>query len=141
MGLVLDMVIALSALLAAAYCLLLSRRLRAFTRLDGEVGKAIAVLSQQVDALTIALQAAEQSNTRADSELEKQIARADATARKLELLMAAQQKTPSAESVPCDAPDRVRGSEQFAPFTRSAVHGSDSRPRILRKRDPIGLQR
>lgn len=141
MGFILDLVIACSALLAAAYCLLLSRRLRAFSRLDGDVGKAIAVLSQQVDALTKALHAAEQSNARADSALEQQIARADATARRLELLMAAQHvpATPSAESVSKAAP--TRAEDGFAPFGRSAVHAAETRPRVLRKREPLGEAR
>lgn len=67
MTLLIDLTIALGAFLAAAYCLLLSRRLRALTRLDGDVGAAIAVLSQQVDALTRALQTAAKSSTQAET--------------------------------------------------------------------------
>ncbi|MFN7002430.1 MAG: hypothetical protein ACK4NW_03235 [Roseinatronobacter sp.] len=148
MGLVLDFVIAFSALLAAAYCLLLSRRLRAFTRLDGDVGKAIAVLSQQVDALTRALHAAEQSNARADTALEQQIARADATARKLELLMAAQHRAPAQTDPVQPAAERAEhGAEQFAPrddfapFGRSASAAGDIRSRVLRRREPVGAGR
>lgn len=140
MGFVLDILIGLSALLAAAYCLLLSRRLRAFTRLDGDVGKAIAVLSQQVDALTNALRAAEQSNARADTALEQQIARADATARKLELLMAAQHAPPP-DKMANHVPDRAQEHEDFAPFGRSAAHAPDGRPRVMRKREAFGAGR
>ena len=46
MGILADIAIGSGALLAAAYCMLLSRRLRAFTRLDGDVGRAIALLSK-----------------------------------------------------------------------------------------------
>lgn len=141
MGFFLDMLIALSALLAAAYCLLLSRRLRAFTRLDGDVGKAIAVLSQQVDALTNALRAAEQSNARADTALEQQIARADATARKLELLMAAQHM-PGPEDEETQHPTKkTHEHQEFAPFGRSAVHTTEERPRVLRKREALRAAR
>lgn len=137
----LDMVIASSALLAAAYCLLLSRRLRAFTRLDGDVGKAIAVLSQQVDALTQALRAAEQSNSSANTALEQQIMRADATARRLELLMAAQHGPVAAPPETVSGADSVQAREEFSPFGRSAVHPTDPRTRVLRKREPHGASR
>lgn len=141
MGFVLDMLIAFSALLAAAYCLLLSRRLRAFTRLDGDVGKAIAVLSQQVDALTNALRAAEQSNTRADTALEQQIARADATARKLELLMAAQHMPRAEEPQTARAGEKTEEDEDFAPFGRSRIPAADERPRVIRKREALRAAR
>jgi len=144
---IIDIIIAASALLAAAYCLLLSRRLRAFTRLDGDVGKAIAILSQQVDALTKALHAAEQSNLRSNATLEEQIARADATARQLELLMAAHQQTPAVQ-----ADDETReparsfaatgtGDGEFAPFGRNAQRHGDARQRVIRRRETAGTPR
>lgn len=141
MGFVLDMMIAFSALSAAAYCLLLSRRLRAFTRLDGDVGKAIAVLSQQVDALTNALRAAEQSNARADSALEQQISRAEMTARKLELLMAAQHIPSSKDIETQSAAEKNKSNEEFAPFGRSTIHTAEERSRVLRKRDTVRVAR
>ena len=89
MDLILNLIIGLAALVAAAYCLLLSRRLRALSRLDSDVGAAIAILSRQVDALTSALQAAQTTSTRAEDTLRQTISRADDTIRKLELLLAA----------------------------------------------------
>lgn len=148
MHIIIDIIIAASAFLAAAYCLLLSRRLRAFTRLDGDVGKAIAILSQQVDALTRALQAAEQSSQRSNATLEQQITRADAAARQLELLMAAQQKTPAANHAddrtwePAQA-GTAAGTENcdFAPFGRSTIRPADARQRVIRRREPAGYPR
>ncbi|MCC5955909.1 MAG: hypothetical protein JJU07_07395 [Natronohydrobacter sp.] len=149
MGLLIDLVIAVAALLAAAYCMVLSRRLRALTRLDGDVGKAIAVLSQQVDALTRALHQAEKTNAQASSALDAQIDRADATARRLELMMAAQQggakNTPPMPDVSAVAP-RVHDapadpSSDFAPFGRAGARNGETRPRVLRQREPLGATR
>jgi hypothetical protein len=89
MDLFLNLFVGLGALAAAAYCLLLSRRLRSLSRLDGEVGSAIAILSKQVDALSAALLAAQGTSTRAEDTLRTTIARADDTIRKLEVLVAA----------------------------------------------------
>lgn len=84
-----DIAIGVGALLAAAYCMLLSRRLRNFTRLDGDVGRAIALLSTQVDQLTRALSAAEAGSAAREQTLREQISAAEQAARRLELLMAA----------------------------------------------------
>ncbi|WP_071798098.1 hypothetical protein [Natronohydrobacter thiooxidans] len=148
MGLVIDMAIALAALLAAAYCMVLSRRLRAFTRLDGDVGKAIAILSQQVDALSRALHQAEKTNAQASSALDAQIARADATARRLELMMAAHQGHATAPPVTDTAPvapapraDPAEPSAEFAPFGRAGMRNGEGRSKVLRQRDPARAAR
>lgn len=85
----LNLLVGMGALAASAYCLLLSRRLRALSRLDGELGSAIAILSKQVDSLSAALLAAQGTSTRAEDTLRGTIARADDTIRKLEVLVAA----------------------------------------------------
>jgi hypothetical protein len=101
MTIIADIAIGAGALLAAAYCMLLSRRLRAFTRLDGDVGRAIALLSTQVDQLTRALTAAEAGSTARESALKAQIAAAEQAARRLELLMAANRPaTPARPDLP-----------------------------------------
>lgn len=128
MSILLDALIGVTALLAAAYCLLLSRRLRAFSRLDGEVGKAIAVLSQQVDALSRALKAAEEANKTAAAALEHQAGRADMAARRLELLMAAHTHEAETPAVLRDTPGTAEEDElAFAPFSRA-------KPRVARAR-------
>lgn len=150
MSFLIDIVIATAALLAAAYCMLLSRRLRALTRLDGDVGKAIAVLSHQVDELTKALHAAEQSNNRANTALDQQIERADATARRLELMMAAHQASPSdataktnlSAAAPRTMAEPDSMTEEFAPFSRAASrNGTETRARVLRQRDTMSVSR
>lgn len=124
MALIIDLAVALGALLAAAYCLLLSRRLRALTRLDGDVGAAIAILSQQVDALTRALQAASHSGTQAEASLALTIARAETASRNLELMLAA------GRNAPAPAGPQAGDDDGFAPFSRASA-----RPRVLRQRD------
>lgn len=145
-----DLAIAFGAILAAAYCLLLSRRLRALTRLDGDVGKAIAVLSKQVDDLTIALRAAERSNTSAGTALGRQISQADATARRLELLMAAAQagtKDPAPREASAQAFQRRAegdscGADGFTPLRQSTSKSeSDPRRRVVRQREQEGAYR
>lgn len=103
MDILADIAIGTGALLAAAYCMLLSRRLRAFTRLDGDVGRAIALLSSQVDQLTKALAKAEASSTGRERMLQEQITAAEQAARRLELLMAAERPN-MAERSPDPAP-------------------------------------
>jgi len=127
MALILDFAVALGAFLAAAYCLLLSRRLRALSRLDGDVGSAIAVLSQQVDALTRALHAASHSGTQAEASLALTIARAETATRNLELMLAAGRGSQGQSTPPIPA------DEGFAPFSRAS-----SRPRVLRQRETDG---
>ncbi len=84
-----DLLLAVGATGAAVYCAVLSRRLRALGGLDGNLGTAIAVLSAQVDALTRALEQARAAATVADERSRASTERAEAAARKLELLLAA----------------------------------------------------
>lgn len=146
MTLFIDMIVGLGAILAAAYCMVLSRRLRALTRLDGDVGKAIAVLSAQVDELSRILRSAEQSSGQAGQALQQQIAQAEGAARKLELLMAAGQNAPRQRPVSAVAPraDMPPGDlpDNFAPFGRAETRlGAETRSRVLRQRDPGGVAR
>lgn len=120
-----DIAIGAGALLAAAYCMLLSRRLRAFTRLDGDVGRAIALLSTQVDQLTRALTAAEADSTKREAALRAQVTAAEHAARRLELLMAAHR--PATAPMP-DLPSAVAPSSiwsdpeaDFEPLERNGA--------------------
>ncbi|MFU8899213.1 MAG: hypothetical protein ACNA7L_09995 [Roseinatronobacter sp.] len=146
MDIVIDLAIALGAIIAAAYCLLLSRRLRALTRLDGDVGRAIAVLSKQVDDLTTALRAAEQQNSAAGTALGQQITQAEAAARRLELLMAAaqtsRQNAPSHLEGAQDIPAYGTDHAAFAPMRPAAPRSQDDlRRRVIRQRDHAGVSR
>lgn len=136
MAILIDIAVALGAFLAAAYCMLLSRRLRALTRLDGDVGSAIAILSQQVDALTQALNAASHSSTKAESGLNLTIARAETATRNLELLLAAASPR-SRTSRPATSADNNPDDDEdadFVPLLRDKV----KKPRVLRQREAAG---
>lgn len=147
MQILVDSIIGAGAFLAAAYCMLLSRRLRGLTRLDGDVGRAIAVLSQQVDALTAALKAAEQSNSQAGVALSEQVARANSAARHLELLMGAHQAShtvspPRENERSSQEPALNHTDPRAATFETldGLPHrtGRDARRRVSRQREQLG---
>ncbi len=88
MQLIADMLMIAASIGAAIYCLVLAARLRRFTTLETGMGGAIAVLSAQVDDMTRALEKARTVATQSERNLEELTTRADALARRLELLMA-----------------------------------------------------
>lgn len=73
---------------AAVYCYVLSTRLKKFTTLETGMGGAIAVLSAQVDDMTVALDKARSAANGSADSLESLTSRGEAVARKLELLLA-----------------------------------------------------
>lgn len=108
-----DILLASGAFAAAIYCLVLSRRLKALTKLDSGMGAAIAVLSVQVDELKAALAGARETAQGMSGRLGAQTERAEAAARRLELLIASLHDLP--ESDACS--------------TRQAAKQTASRPR------------
>lgn len=100
MAFIADILLTAGALAAAFYCWMLGRRLRQFTNLEQGVGGAVAVLSAQVDDLSKALAQAEASSKGSVEALNEANARADATAQRLELLMASLHDLPDATSGP-----------------------------------------
>jgi ABC-type transporter Mla subunit MlaD len=108
MELVADVLLAAGAFGAAAYCLVLSRRLSKFTRLESGMGGAIAVLSAQVDDLTRALGAAQDTARGSTERLAELTARAEAAASRIDVLLASLHDLPdSAEHAPeADAAER-----------------------------------
>ncbi len=100
MQIISDILLAAGALAAAAYCFVLSRRLKKFTRLEGGMGGAIAVLSAQVDDLTRALKRAEAAAKASSGALDQQMARAASATNRLELLLAAMHDLPEADPAP-----------------------------------------
>ncbi|AMY68033.1 DUF6468 domain-containing protein [Frigidibacter mobilis] len=94
MELIADILLGAGALGAAAYCLVLSRRLAAFTRLESGMGSAIAVLSAQVDDMTRALDRARGAATSSADALEGRTRRAEQVAERLELLLASMHDLP-----------------------------------------------
>ncbi|MBW7920959.1 MAG: hypothetical protein H3C51_02540 [Rubellimicrobium sp.] len=102
------------ALGAAAYCLVLSRRLQRFTDLEKGVGGAVAVLSAQVDDLTRALALAQGRAGESAVSLTGASQRAEAAAGRLEVLLAALHDLPApaagdAANDPAGATVFVRG--------------------------------
>ncbi len=93
-----DIFLGAGALAAAFYCMILSRRLTRLTRLDQDLGGAIAVLSKQVDEMTSVLGAAQSAATASTAALDEQTLKAETAAERLELLVAA------LDDIPYDAP-------------------------------------
>ncbi|MDP7151066.1 MAG: hypothetical protein QGI08_10900 [Paracoccaceae bacterium] len=89
-----DILLAVGALAAAAFCLLLSLRLKRFASLDRGVGGAIAVLSAQVEDLTRTLARAEDGAKISADLLNELTERAEKTSRQLEYMLAATQDIP-----------------------------------------------
>lgn len=107
MDLIADILLILSACAAAAYCVVLSKRLRRFTNLEKGVGGAITALSSQVDGMTKTLENAQISAVASAQSLDNLTTRAESAARRLELLVASlhdipEPKVAKKESTPKD---------------------------------------
>jgi len=89
MTLVADILMLGGVLAAALYCAVLSRRLRQLTRLDEGMGAAIAALSRQVAEMTHTLEATRNAAAGTAGEIDRATVRAEAAARRVELLLAA----------------------------------------------------
>lgn len=88
MALVTDILMLGGVLAAALYCMVLSRRLRQLSRLDEGMGAAIAGLSRQVAEMTRTLAVTRAAATGTAGEIDRATARAEAAARRVELLLA-----------------------------------------------------
>lgn len=117
MDLIADMLMGAATLGAAVYCLVLAARLRRFTTLETGMGGAIAVLSAQVDDMTRALEKARGVAGSAERNLEDLTARAEALARRLELLMASLHDLPEPKS-PRAEPEAEAEEGRRLRFTR-----------------------
>jgi len=127
MELIADILLAAGAFGAGLYCLVLSRRLKAFNHLETGMGGAIATLSAQVDDLTRALATARDAAGESGRRLDGMTGRAEEAARKLELMLA------SLHDLPAD--DRPRPDDQGA-----QEDGSGRRMRVLRRRGAAGTE-
>lgn len=106
MAFVSDILLLAGALGASLYCHVLSRRLRRFTDLEKGVGGAVAVLSAQVDDLSKALRSARETAAQAVENLSEINANAEASARKLQLLIASTHDTQSTASKAEEKPNQ-----------------------------------
>lgn len=100
MELISDVLLMAGSFGAAVYCYVLSTRLKRFTTLESGMGGAIAVLSAQVDDMTVALEKARGAATGSAENLEGLAARGEAVARKLELLLASLHDLPDPKAAP-----------------------------------------
>jgi hypothetical protein len=92
-----DILLATGALGAGLYCHVLSGRLKRFNALESGMGGAIAVLSQQVDEMTRALDQARGAAAGSADGLTALVARAYLAASRLDLLLASLHDLPEAE--------------------------------------------
>ena len=104
MEVIADIFLGAGALGAAVYCLILSRRLNKFNDLEKGVGGAVAVLASQVDDLTKALSAAQETSRGSTDTLEALTGRAEAVSGRLELMMAAMHDLPDTQANPTPDP-------------------------------------
>ena len=83
-----DILLVAGALGAGLYCFVLSKRLRRFTDLENGVGGAVAVLAVQVNDLEKSLSEAKTAASNSIQSVTQVTERAEASARRLELLIA-----------------------------------------------------
>ncbi|WP_127113169.1 hypothetical protein [Shimia sediminis] len=94
MELIADILLVAGAIGAAIYCFVLARRLARFNDLESGMGGAVAVLSAQVDDLTKTLEIAQTSAGSSAQTLTDLTNRAEAVAKRLELLVASMHDIP-----------------------------------------------
>lgn len=126
MELIADILLAAGALGAGFYCFVLGRRLKRFNDLEHGVGGAVAVLSAQVDDLTRTLDAAREAAQASAETLSALTARAEDTARQLELQMASLHDLPSAAPAPAAPPPTPASRPGEPVFTRRHAEGSEA---------------
>ena len=145
MVLIADFLMGTGAFAAAAYCLVLSRRLQRLTRLEDGVGGAIAVLSAQVDDMTQALKQARTAAQNSEATLITQTTRAELAAEQLSLMLAAMHDLPEQPAATAAVPERTATPD---PDPSPAPEGGvatlqdepDRRVRFLRRRPTIALR-
>lgn len=104
MQLISDFLLGSGALAAALYCIVLSRRLTKFTKLESGMGGAVAVLSAQVDDMTKALERAQETAKSSVGNLSAMTGRAEDVAVRLELLLASMHDLPEPKAAKAEGP-------------------------------------
>lgn len=122
MTMIADILLVAGALGAGLYCHVLSRRLRNFTDLEKGVGGAVAVLSAQVDDLTKTLTRAQTTAKSSVDTLDDVSGRAEAAARRLELLVA------SLHDLPEPQPQKPMAQPSDSPFFVRRSSGTEATP-------------
>ncbi|MCK8465407.1 hypothetical protein MUY35_16225 [Aliiroseovarius sp. S1339] len=114
-----DIMLGIGAIGAAIYCMVLSRRLRRFNNLQNGMGGAVAVLSAQVDDMTTSLNNARDAAGQSAAVLTDLTERAEASAQKLELMMASLHDLPDHDRTP--TPDAQPSTPLPAPPQRKSA--------------------
>jgi hypothetical protein len=122
MDLIADILLVAGSFGAAVYCYVLAARLKRFTTLESGMGGAIAVLSAQVDDMTVALEKARGAANGSAESLQDLTARGESVARRLELLVASMHDLPDPKTPPT------------AP--QAPAPEDDRRLRFVRRRSP-----
>ncbi|MFB9148546.1 hypothetical protein [Roseovarius ramblicola] len=121
MELIADILLVAGALAAGLYCHVLARRLSRFNDLESGVGGAVAVLSAQVDDLARTLQDAQAAAGAESRSLATLTGRAEAVAKRLELLVAAMHDLPEPPAPP--EPPKTAGNGAAPVFRRHPPPG------------------
>lgn len=129
-----DILLGAGALGAAIYCVVLARRLKRFSTLENGVGGAVAVLSAQVDDMTRTLDAARKAAGESSRTLTDLTSRAEAAARKLELMMASLHDLPDAGEVTNAAPEATTEARQDARWQETAKAPQAEAPMFATRR-------
>ena len=122
MDIISDILLVAGSFGSAIYCWVLATRLKRFTTLESGMGGAIAVLSAQVDDMTIALEKARGAANHSADSLEALTARGEAVAKRLELLVASLHDLPEPEArPPAPPPATAPEDERKLRFVRRRV--------------------
>lgn len=116
-----DILLGVGALGVAAYCHILSRRLRAFNQLENGIGGAVAVMSAQVDDLTRTLALARDAAQHSSATLSAKTERAEKAASALELMLATLHDLPEEAEAQGARRLRVRHRSPARDAARSAA--------------------
>jgi hypothetical protein len=136
-----DILLGVGALGAAIYCVVLARRLKRFNTLENGVGGAVAVLSAQVDDMTRTLDEARKAAGHSSRTLTDLTGRAEAAARKLELMMASLHDLPEAGVPEKSRPEPPSEVEQDAQWSAAASQSDDTpmfATRRIASREAVG---
>lgn len=126
MELIADILLVAGSFGAAIYCYVLANRLKRFTTLESGMGGAIAVLSAQVDDMTVVLEKARGAANESAEGLEAMTARGEAVARRLELLVASLHDLPDPKAETSSArPAPLPDEDRRLRFVRRRGHRED----------------
>jgi hypothetical protein len=115
MAFISDLLLTAGAFGVAIYCMVLSKRLRQFANIKGEIGQTIERLSSQIEELDSSLKKTQEVGRDSVKYLSKERTRAENAARHLELLVASLHSLPTAEAnVHAQNPFLVRRTLQSA---------------------------